>query len=548
MADASFDVVFIGGGNKALVTAGYLTKYGGMSVGIFEARHELGTAWMVEEGSAPGFLGHTHSHAHAYEEYWKPVLPDFAEEWEEYGPRHVTGLVSLGAAFEEDDTWCAFYNYHKDPTQERTAEIIRRFSEKDAETHLWMWDKITNGGWGEAFYEEMYSPPPPPGELTALEKLLADPNSGFDPFWMTLSPIDLSYELFESPEAQCLYTRTVQSIGCPAHVIGGTFAFLLSVLWDSCVWEGGNHQLAHFWQRVIVGNGGKVFTKHPVEKILIENGKATGIRLEDGAEIEAKKAVVSGASPQGLIFDLIGKEFFGANSKIVRRVENITLRYNGITWYTWALNEKPELKCDSFHPDGSSCLWLSMASKDLEDLREENIRREAGLWPNPDKMQVVYSHHSYYDPSYAPPGKHAVLTEVYVPMAGQKTEEEWKVFEKQHAEDVVNYLSKKFIPNFTWDNVIGYHAVTPFFTSRNARNFPNGCWSVIDNTPSQVGRYGPTPDLARYKVPGIENIYASSGGWQYHGTAHASQGYNCYKIMADDFGLRKPWEEKGRRY
>jgi len=38
MADLTFDAVIIGGGNKGLMLAMYLMKYGGMSVGIFERR------------------------------------------------------------------------------------------------------------------------------------------------------------------------------------------------------------------------------------------------------------------------------------------------------------------------------------------------------------------------------------------------------------------------------------------------------------------------------------------------------------------------------
>ena len=57
MADATFDVVLIGGGQKSSITAMYLTKYGGMSVGIFEDRHEMCGGWSTEEGAAPGFLG-----------------------------------------------------------------------------------------------------------------------------------------------------------------------------------------------------------------------------------------------------------------------------------------------------------------------------------------------------------------------------------------------------------------------------------------------------------------------------------------------------------
>jgi len=51
MADMSFDVVIVGG-QKAGVTAMYLAKYGGMSVGLFEERHELFTGFCQEELAA----------------------------------------------------------------------------------------------------------------------------------------------------------------------------------------------------------------------------------------------------------------------------------------------------------------------------------------------------------------------------------------------------------------------------------------------------------------------------------------------------------------
>ena len=48
MADATFDAVICGGGNKSLMLAMYLTRYAGMSVGIFERRHEIGGDAMLE--------------------------------------------------------------------------------------------------------------------------------------------------------------------------------------------------------------------------------------------------------------------------------------------------------------------------------------------------------------------------------------------------------------------------------------------------------------------------------------------------------------------
>ena len=48
MADATYDAVIIGGGNKGLILAMYLAKYGGMSVGVFEKRHEAGGCWYTD--------------------------------------------------------------------------------------------------------------------------------------------------------------------------------------------------------------------------------------------------------------------------------------------------------------------------------------------------------------------------------------------------------------------------------------------------------------------------------------------------------------------
>ncbi|RLC94465.1 MAG: hypothetical protein DRI39_02840, partial [Chloroflexi bacterium] len=61
MADATFEAVIVGGGTKALFIAMYLVKYGGMSVGIFERRHEIGGCLATEESAAPGFRGNTHA-------------------------------------------------------------------------------------------------------------------------------------------------------------------------------------------------------------------------------------------------------------------------------------------------------------------------------------------------------------------------------------------------------------------------------------------------------------------------------------------------------
>ena len=81
MADKTYDAVIIGGGNKALLLAMYLIKYGGMTVGIFERRHEIGGCLCTEEISVPGFRGNPHANI-ILPWYYLPVLRDFPELWD----------------------------------------------------------------------------------------------------------------------------------------------------------------------------------------------------------------------------------------------------------------------------------------------------------------------------------------------------------------------------------------------------------------------------------------------------------------------------------
>ena len=131
MPDLTFDAVICGGGNKALLLAMYLAKYGDMSVGIFERRHEIGGGLATEETAAPGFRGNTHANI-ILPWYYAPVWRDFPEFWD-YGAQYDQYLVSDGAVFKNNNTCLAIYSLKHDPSQEKTAREIARFSKKDAD-------------------------------------------------------------------------------------------------------------------------------------------------------------------------------------------------------------------------------------------------------------------------------------------------------------------------------------------------------------------------------------------------------------------------------
>ncbi len=543
MACKTFDAVIVGGGNKALVTAMYLTKYGGLKVGIFEERHELGGGWSSEE-PAPGFIANTCSTQH-YDFYYLPLREDFPE-WEDYGARVAYSKCASGAVYIEDDTSVLMYNRKDDPDQEKTAREFARFSQKDANTWLWLWDKLKRY-WEPAINEWIYTPAQPPQVLDAMDRLFRNPDAGVDPLWLCLPPLGVYKDLFEEPHIQHAFARNIQSWGFQQDQNGMGWAALMCLLYiwpQACYVIGGTHQLTHASQRVILENGGEVFTKYGVEKIIIENGRAKGIRLQDGTEVEAKKVVISTVDPYQLCFQLMGREHL--SPKILRRVENLERHWIAITWYTWALKERPKYKAESFNPDVWNCEWLALTDLDLDTFKVESSERKAGKWPS--KTNLIVSYHTCREDTLLAPKERAVaLTEQYVLPADSMTEKEWKEWERRHAEDVIS-VWQGYAPNMTWDNVIGYNPVTPFYTAHQCKNYaPAGNWCVIDDTLAQSGRFRPIPELAGHRIP-IKGLYATGTAWHPMGYAGTSHGYTCYKVIAEDLGLRKPWLEKGRPY
>jgi len=551
MPDATFDAVIVGGGNKALFLAMYLIKYGGMSVGIFERRHEIGGCLATEESSAPGFRGNTHASIQL-PFYYLPVWRDFPEFWD-YGGRIDQHLCSDGAIFRNNQTCLTIYSDKHDMTQERTAKEIARFSERDAEK----WLKLRKLWVGKAMqYVQMDMIFRPAEDRLAPEVLerqiavypeLVEVGAGVDPDALVLmSPHTRNVqELWESKEMQYCNLRFVLSSAMDVNQPGAgawTFGFAATMP-NIGFCPGGTHQVAHAAHQILVQNGCQFFTHAEVEKVIIEDGAATGIRLADGTEVKARKLVVSTLNPQQLCFDLIGREYL--DYKMARRVELLETAFGCLMWYTFALHEAPKYEAAAFNPDINDCYWLGLA----EDNDPGHVARECS-WarlgqfpPLEDYCPTVWCH-SLVDPTYAPPGKHVANNEQLGPPASAYTEREWLEIKKRYAEDLIS-IWQKHAPNMTWDNIIGCDYNSPYDNLRMKNLAPNGTIALLDRVPHQTEDKRPIPELANHRTP-IKNLYATGAAWHLGASSSASESYNCYKIIAKDMGLGKPWEEPGK--
>ncbi len=549
MADAAFDAVIIGGGNKALFLAMYLSKYGGMSVGIFERRHEIGGCLATEETAAPGFRGNTHANI-ILPWYFAPLYRDFPGFWE-YGGQIDQYTVSDGSIFRKSQNCLAIYSEKHDPNQERTAREIARFSDRDAEKWLKLWKMWQTDEMMRVQYDMLYNPaeyrmaPEIFNRQIALYPLLVE--AGFEPdgLVLTASHLRAAKDSWESPAMQYAVVRFALSgaydVNDPG--VGATTMGIAATLPTMYIARGGTHQMAHAAHQILVQNGCRFFTHAEVNNVIIENGVATGIRLSDGSEVRARKLVVSTLNPQQLCFDLIGREHL--DRKLIRRVEQLENAFGCLMWYSFAIHEAPKYQAAAFNPDINETFWLGLA-EDADPLhvsRECYYARMGRFPPLEDYCPTVWCH-SLVDPAYAPPGKHVAQNEQLGPPASLHSEAEWLEIKKQYAEDLMT-IWQKHAPNMTWDNVIGVDTNSPYDNLRMKNLAPNGSIGVLDRIAYQVEGNRPTPELANHRTP-IKGLYATGAAWHLGANCGATESYNCYKIIAKDMGLGKPWEEKGK--
>lgn len=543
MADQGFDAVVIGGGNKALVTAMYLAKYGKLKVGVFEERHELGGGLSTHEAPAPGFCSNTHASTLSYW-YYLPLQRDFPDI-EEKGLKLRNMDCGVGIILKEDQSCLPIYHPGIDPDGERTAKAVTRFAgPRDGETWWKMYQAVgPGGGFREAWLAETFNLPPIDGQPGHLERWFADeanrPGSLVSKWFMALPANYAVKDLWEHPGMQYHFLRLAKGWGIATEAAGGGMLFFVPFHHlDMAFLEGGTHSAAHACARILLENGGKFFTKSRADKIMIENQKVKGIRLADGTEVDAKM-VVSGVDPHQLCFDLVGADLLTPAS--TKRIANLERSLHCINWYTWALHEAPDYKAADFNPDINRTHWIVLGSRDVQYLIDEAYTRRLGQIPTGTDI-VNFHHHSRLDKTQSPEGKHIIGAEMHTVDATRLTERQWMEYKKVFAEQTMETW-QGYMRNMSWDNVIGYDSITPYDTARRQRNMsPYGDINVIDRVPGQSFPYIPCSEWADHRIRPIGGLYGTGGAWGVIAAGSAAAGYTCYKAIAEDFGLAKTWE------
>jgi phytoene dehydrogenase-like protein len=304
---------------------------------------------------------------------------------------------------------------------------------------------------------------------------------------------------------------------------------------------GGTHNIAHALQRALMEEGGDFFVLSEVTKILIEGNRATGIRLADGTEIEAKKMVVCDNNVYQVVNKFIGHEHTPAS--IVEKVKKVHSDMGA--WWFWATYyQLPKYLHEANHPECLTQRQYMMPLKPDWFRYEQYEEFKKGMLPKYIYFHI--SHPSYFDPRYAPEGHHSSVVEFYGPPVSYVGVDWYDTCDPAMIERVIEQW-QWYAPNMTKDNFIAWHNTSVRDMADKLWDMPNGCWTQIDMTNDQMGQRRPIPEYSRYKTH-LDNVYMCSSTMHPGGALHGICGYNAYKRIAEDYGLEKPWEKAGRPF
>ena len=519
----TYDAIIIGGGHNGLVAAAYLAK-AGRKVLVLEQRAVLGGAAATEE-VLPGFRFNTGAHDAGL--FRQEIIDELALE------KHGLSFISSPVAaftprLQADAPPLILWNDLK-----KTAETLSAISEKDAESFPRYIEHIRTM---TAMLDEIILRTPPNlfenrfADLTPwLKSGLKFKRMGKQDMMAFLRVLPMSAwqfldEWFESERLKGLLGSTSIFGSLQGPMAAGT-AFMLfyqhlgaqnSGLASSRQIKGGIGQLSDALAAVVRAQGGEIHTETPVQKIVFENGVATGVQLQDG-EIISSKIVISNADPKRTFFELVGARHLGPEFN--RKVRAIKMK-GSTAKLNLALSALPEFvnaPSGQEHLQGHIVICPS-----LEYLERAYDDAKYGRFSEQPLLDITIP--SLLDPSLAPEGKHVMsITMRYAPFVSKKADCEHY---GNHVRNKIIDTLADYAPNLR--DCIEHSQVLTAIDWQQEYGMTEGSILHGQMGLDQLLFMRPIPGFGQYHTP-IENLYLCGAGTHPGGGVTGAPGRNAAK-------------------
>jgi len=512
MADA--DILVIGSGHNGLVAAAYLAV-AGKKVLVLERNEWFGGGVVTRELTRPGFAHDQHSMSHIFIQGNPLLLHDELALKRKYGLKYVFPEVPMMSVWEDGST----LPLHRDPA--KSAEAIRKFSAKDADTFLELSRQAAE--WLPMIQAGLYSPPMPVGAQAAMMDQSAEGREIMRTIGM--STFDLMEELFEHDKVKAHFGRVAgENLVSPDEKATGIGAYVFLGFLEKFgfgVPVGGSGKLTDALIACIGDHGGAVRNNSHVREVVTDGIRAIGVVLDSGERLIADDGVIGAIHPH-ILPDMVP----ALPDDVAMRARRTHITPAACFTVHAALDAPLRFKAGDI-----SAVMYELMPAEYEDMRRAfDELRYGNFSPTP---LVGVGQLTQHDPSRAPQGKAIFHAWDYVPY-DRPDGRSWDEAKREFAEKVIARMGD-FIENVP-EAILDYHCDSPVDMERTSPSFLRGDLHGIATTTYQSGSHRPTPELGQYRVPGVERLYLV-GPFQHPGGGVFGAGRATAMVMAEDLGI-----------
>jgi phytoene dehydrogenase-like protein len=356
---------------------------------------------------------------------------------------------------------------------------------------------------------------------------------------MLLMPVRrMAEELFSGDGARLLLAgNALHADFSPEGAGSGAFGLIMAMLGQTVgfpVPEGGAGGLTQALARRLESRGGQVQTSAEVSEVLVRSGRAVGVRLVDGTEIAAARAVVASVTAPALYGSLVADEHLPAR---VRR---------GMRRFEW---DPSTVKVD--WALSSAVPWRGAPSKapgtiHVADSVDELTTYAAQISGHtvPSNPLLLVGQMTSTDPSRSPAGTESMWAYCHVPREtrGDAGDEGvrgvWDHDDLEIFADRMQRRIERYAPGFG-DCVLARRVLGPNELEARDANLDRGAINGGTANLHQELVFRPVPGLGRSETP-VRALYLASASAHPGGGVHGAPGANAARaaVFRDRLSFR----------